>query len=51
MSDKPHELTDQAVMEFSRMLFRSVAETYGGDTTLNELRVMNHDHSLPLLIS
>jgi DNA-binding MarR family transcriptional regulator len=41
MSDKPQELTDQAVMEFSRMLFRSVAETYGGATTLNELRIMN----------
>jgi len=41
MSKKPHALTDLAVMEFSRKLFRSVAETYGGDTTLNELRVMN----------
>ena len=41
MSKQPHALTDQAVMEFSRKLFRSVAETYGGDTTLNELRVMN----------
>ncbi len=29
------------MIEFSQMLFRSVAEKYGGDTTLNELRVMN----------
>lgn len=41
MSNNPHEITGQAVIEFSRMLFRSVAEKYGGDTTLNELRVMN----------
>ena len=41
MSNKPTAITDQAVIEFSRMLFQSVAEKYGGDTTLNELRVMN----------
>jgi len=41
MSNKTHEITGQAVIEFSRLLFRSVAEKYGGDTTLNELRIMN----------
>jgi DNA-binding MarR family transcriptional regulator len=41
MSNNPHEITGQAVLKFSRMLFRSVAEKYGGATTLNELRIMN----------
>ena len=41
MSNNQHEITGQAVIEFSQMLFRSVAEKYGGDTTLNELRIMN----------
>ena len=41
MSDYQREITGQAVIEFSRMLFRSVAEKYGGGTTLNELRIMN----------
>jgi DNA-binding MarR family transcriptional regulator len=41
MSKYQHGITGQAVIEFSRMLFRSVSEKYGGDTTLNELRIMN----------
>ena len=34
-------MTAQAVLEDSRNLFRLMAEKYGGDCTLNELRVMN----------
>ncbi len=41
MFDKPHEVTAQAIVEDSRNLFRLMAEKYGGDCTLNELRVMN----------
>jgi DNA-binding MarR family transcriptional regulator len=41
MSNNPHEITGRVVIEFSRRLFSSVAEKYGGDTTLNELRIMN----------
>jgi len=41
MSDSPHEVTVQAIVEDSRNLFRLMAEKYGGDCTLNELRVMN----------
>ena len=37
----PHEITAQAVVEFSQKLLRELAETYGGDCTLNEIRVMN----------
>ncbi len=38
---KPHDVTAQAVVEFTRNLFRQLAERYGGESTLNELRVMN----------
>jgi len=41
MSNKPHEVMAQVVVEFSRILLRELAEKYGGDCTLNELRVMN----------
>ena len=41
MSNKPHDVTSQAVVEFTRNLYRLLAEKFGGDTTLNELRVMN----------
>jgi len=41
MSNKPHDMTAQAILEDSRNLFRLMAEKYGGDCTLNELRVMN----------
>ncbi len=34
-------MTAQAILEDSRNLFRLMAEKYGGDCTLNELRVMN----------
>ncbi len=41
MTNKPHDVTSQAVVEFTRNLYRLLAEKFGGDTTLNELRVMN----------
>ena len=41
MFKKTHEITAQAVVEYTRNLFRTLAEKYGGDCTLNELRVMN----------
>ncbi len=41
MSNRPHDVTAQAVVEFTRDLYRALAEKYGGDRTLNELRVMN----------
>ncbi len=41
MINTPHEITAQVLVEFSRNLFRQLAGKYGGDCTLNELRVMN----------
>jgi DNA-binding MarR family transcriptional regulator len=41
MSDKPQDVTAKGVIEFTRILFGALAEKYGGDSTLNELRVMN----------
>ena len=41
MLNKPHDVTAQAVVQFTRNLFKRLAEKYGGDCTLNELRVMN----------
>ena len=41
MSNKPHDVTAQVVIEFTRKLYSALAEKYGGDRTLNELRVMN----------
>ena len=41
MAKSPPEVTPQAVVEFSRKLLRELAEKYGGDCTLNELRVIN----------
>lgn len=36
-----HDVTPQAVVEFTRILLRLMAENKGGETTLNELRIMN----------
>jgi DNA-binding MarR family transcriptional regulator len=36
-----HDVTPQAVVEFTRNLLRLMAENKGGETTLNELRIMN----------
>ena len=41
MNKNVHDVTAQVVVEFSRNLLRQLAEKYGGDCTLNELRVMN----------
>ncbi len=41
MFNRPHDVTAQAVVEFSRNLLSELAEKYGGGCTLNELRVMN----------
>ncbi len=41
MFNKPHDVTAPAIVEFTRNLFKTLAEKYGGDCTLNELRVMN----------
>ncbi len=41
MNKNVHDVTPQVVVEFSRNLLRQLAEKYGGDCTLNELRVMN----------
>ena len=41
MTNTPHDVTPQVVVEFSRRLLRQLAETHGGDCTLNKLRVMN----------
>ncbi len=40
MIDETHEVTAQAVVEFSRNELKNLAEKYGGDCTLNEARVM-----------
>ncbi len=41
MSSKITDVTAQAVVQFTRILLRVLSEKNGGDTTLNELRVMN----------
>ena len=41
MSNKPHNVTAPDVLEFTRILLRTLAEKHGGDCTLNQLRVMN----------
>ncbi len=41
MINKPHDVTAQAGVEFARNLLRELADKYGGETTLNELRVIN----------
>ncbi len=41
MSNEPHDVTSQVVVKFARNLYSLLAEKFGGDTTLNELRVMN----------
>jgi len=40
MIDKPHDVTAPAVVEFTRTLFRTLSDRFGGETTLNELRVI-----------
>ncbi len=40
MFDKPHDVTAAAVVEFTRTLFRTLSDRFGGEVTLNELRVI-----------
>jgi len=41
MNKNVHDITAQVIVEFARGLYKTLAEKYGGDCTLNELRVMN----------
>ena len=41
MNKNVHDMTAAAVIEFSRNLLKKLAQKYGGECTLNELRVMN----------
>ncbi len=41
MSNKMHDVTPKALLEFHRNLLRELSMNYGGDTTINELRVLN----------
>ncbi len=41
MINRPHDITAPAVVEFTRAHLRTLSERYGGETTLNELRVIN----------
>jgi DNA-binding MarR family transcriptional regulator len=41
MSNKSDDITAKVVIEFTRILFSVLAVKYGGDRTLNELRIIN----------
>ena len=41
MPNKPHDVTARAVAHFNRRLFRKLSDKFGGECTLNEVRVMN----------
>ena len=40
-ADKVHDVSAKAVAQFNRFVFKRMAEKYGGECTLNEVRVMN----------
>jgi DNA-binding MarR family transcriptional regulator len=40
-ADQPHDVSAKAVAQFNRFVFKRMAEKYGGECTLNEVRVMN----------
>jgi DNA-binding MarR family transcriptional regulator len=40
MINMKHDLTAQAVVEFSRTMFKTLSDRFGGEITLNELRVI-----------
>ena len=40
MSNKSHDVTAPAVVEFTQNMLRALAEKHGGACTLNEVRVM-----------
>lgn len=39
--NRKYDVPPQAVVEFARNLYSFLAKKFGGDTTLNELRIMN----------
>lgn len=41
MTSPPHEITVQVLVQFHRTLLKELSDSYGGDSTLNELRIMN----------
>ena len=41
MNKNVHDVTARVIVEFTRGLYKLLAEKHGGDCTLNELRVMN----------
>jgi len=41
MTQGPSIVTPQALLEFHRILLKEMAGKYGGDRTLNEIRVLN----------
>jgi DNA-binding MarR family transcriptional regulator len=41
MNENVRDVTAQVIIEFTRKLYRALAEKFGGDCTLNEVRVMN----------
>ena len=40
-ADKVHDVSAKTVAQFNRVVFKRMAEKYGGECTLNEMRVMN----------
>ena len=40
MIDKRHEVTAPAVVEYTRTVLKTLSERFGGEITLNELRVI-----------
>jgi len=40
-ADQPHDVSAEAVAQFNRFVFKRMAEKFGGERTLNEVRVMN----------
>ena len=40
MFDKSHEVTAPAVVEFTRTMLKTLSDRFGGEVTLNELRVI-----------
>ena len=41
MINKTHDVTAQAVVEFTRTILKTLSDRFGGEITLNELRVIN----------
>ena len=41
MSDSPYEITAETLVQFHRTLLKELSDAYGGDSTLNEVRIMN----------